>query len=281
MAPSDLPSPPLFRRRLEPPPFPLIDVHAYVGEPMGGGLYGRLVQEEVAGWMDEARVEHVCAFVPQRARYAEANGDLRAWADGTDGRVLPLARLGGAGGPRPIRGIGQAKGAVRAALRRQEEEAVDLDGFAGVLLRPHTDGMPPDAVFREIACRASPVIVHAGEQAPPGWIAQHILPKTTGPVILQHLGAYPGDAHLLREAVALAEREPRVFLDIGVPSLAPFVRFAARRVPEHVLFGSGMPVLHPATAWAHVAAALPGDDGLLRAIGRDNAARLFSLDLDA
>lgn len=246
---------------------------------MGDGLFGRLMQDQVEAQMEEAGIAHVCAFVPQRERYGAANADLRHWAGGTCGRALPFARLGGTRGPRPVRGFAQVTGALRAALTLQEGAPVDLDGFAGVLLCPHTDGLPSDTVFSEIAARRLPVLVHGGQAAPPLWIANTILPRTTGPVVLQHLGAYPGDARLLRTAVALAESEPRIFLDAGVQTLAPFVRYAADRVPGQIVFGSGMPVLYPATAWAHVSAALPGDPARLHAIGCENAARIFSLDL--
>jgi predicted TIM-barrel fold metal-dependent hydrolase len=262
----------------EPPAFPLLDVHAYAGTPSGGGdLYGTLSPEDAERQMGEAGIAVRCVFPPRQPRYAEANAALRRPAQQSEGRLLAFARLGGISGPRPIHGPAQAVAALRARLAAPEAEPLDLDGFAGVLLRPHTDGLPSDAAFREVADRELPVLVHAGQASPPDWIAQHVVPKTTGPVILQHLGSHPGDAQLLRAAVTLAETETRVYLDTAVPSMAAFVRYAADCVPGKLLFGSGAPVLHPATAWAHVAAALPGDDGLLRAVGWENGARLFGL----
>ncbi|WP_423823481.1 amidohydrolase family protein [Salinisphaera sp. SPP-AMP-43] len=269
--------PPLFRAApQQAPAIPLFDVHANLGVTDTDGIgYGRLTADEYLGLMDDAGVHRVCAFPPLMANYDRANIALRDWAMRQSACVLPFARLGGPGGPRPIRQFWQARRAVRARLLREPGPAIDLDGFAGIKLIPHLSGLPEAAIFEAINQRGLPVLVHAGQHSPPSWIARRLLPRLCTPVILAHLGAYPTEADLLAEAVDLAAREPQIHLDTSGVWVSEFLRFAAQRVPHKLLFGSDAPLAHPRVAWLQLATAVR-DDRQLEAIGRLNAERLFA-----
>lgn len=273
--------PPLFRA--DPatvPDVPLFDVHANLGTTDTDGIgYGRLAAGEYVDLMAESGIRRVCAFPPLMADYAQANIDLRDWAASQSACILAFARLGGADGPRPIRQFWQARRALRSRLLGTPAPAIDLDGFAGIKLIPHLSGLPDAATFDVINQRGLPVLVHAGQHSPPRWIEQRLLPRLKTPVILAHLGGYPTEADLLADAVDLATREPQVHLDTSGVWVSEFLRFAARRVPNKLLFGSDAPLTHPRVAWLQLATAVR-DDAVLEAVGWHNAERLFAPWLD-
>ncbi len=93
-----------------------------------------------------------------------------------------------------------------------------------------------------------------------------------GPVVVRRLASYPCAAERLLAVLDRMEDDPRLLLETSGASIAYFVTIAATRFPERVLFGSGGPVFDPEAQLAHVAAALP-DDGVLRLVLHDNAAR--------
>lgn len=275
--------PSLFRDGALPRP-PLVDVHVHLGpsdsDPRDGGelYYPHLAGEEYLRLMDQAGVEWACAFAPQRDHYREANDALRAWAATTGGRVRAFARLGGPRVPVTLPQLWMVRRALRARvvhrLRPRPRDVDTLDGFAGVKLLPHLDGLPDDALLDEIDRRRLPVLVHGGVHVPPRWIERHLVRRLRGPVIIAHLGSFPCDGGLVRQAVELAQRHPHVVLDTSGVWISEFLRHAAARVPEKLLFGSDAPLASPAAAWAQVAASIRDDD-LLRRIGGETARRLF------
>lgn len=263
-----------FREQYRPPPFGPIDVHVHLGPSDTGELYyPRLSGDDWLALADAAGVELACAFPPLRARYGEANRELAAWAATTDGRVRAFARLGGPDIPLTIPALWMLRRKLNYRLRGRPSDLTDpaeLDRYAGVKLLPHLDGLPSDRDLGAIAARRLPVVVHGGTHVPPRWIEQRVLPRVAGPVIIAHLGAFPCDERLLRDAVDLAAREPRVWLDTSGAWLAEFIRHAARAVPHKLLFASDAPLAHPLVAWYHLASAVH-DDALLTRIGGGNA----------
>ncbi len=268
--------------RTHPPEIPdrLVDVHVNVGISDAPGLsYGRLAPDDALRLLDASGVTEACAFPPLMDHYAEANQALAGWAATTAGRVLPFARLGGPR-PVPVRAAWQARKAVRSAIENKIRgerlpDVADLGRYAGVKMIPHLSGVPSDDVLEEISARELPVLVHAGSHVPPRWIEKALLPKLRGPVIVAHLGAFPAYPEGLFEAIDLARRVDRVWLDTCGVWLAAFMQEAARRVPEKLLFGSDAPLVHPRTAWLHTALAVR-DDAVLERIAWRNALDLFS-----
>jgi hypothetical protein len=250
----------------------LYDAHTHVGASDTGQLYyPELTASELFGLMDASGIAQSNIFAPFReGGYREANRTLRETAQASGGRLRALARLGGRRQPVTEPQLWMARRALSKALRSRPDELghEGLDGFAGVKLLPHLDGMPSRALFRAMRERKLPVLIHAGRYATPTWIARHVLPRTGGPLVLAHLGAFPAQEHLLRDAVALAESEGRVWLDTSGIWIAGFLRYAAARVPHKLIFGSDAPFTHPAVAWDHLARSVP-DAGLARRIGTE------------
>lgn len=273
-----------FRERFLPPPVPLIDIHVHIGPSDTGEIYyPELAGAEVLDLMDATDIETACAFAPANyGGYRTPNDALAAWAATTDGRVRPFARVGGARQPVTEPALWmvrrKARGAVVNRLRPRPSD-LGPDGlapFAGVKLLPHLDGMPDAAVFAEIADRRLPVLIHGGRFSSPRWIARAVLPQVPGPLIIAHLGAFPAEFDLLRDALDLAEQHPNVYLDTSGAWVSDFVRDAARRLPERTLFGSDAPLTHPLAAWQQLSSVVR-DDAVLERIGRHNALGLFDL----
>lgn len=262
-----------FVPRPAPPPVPLVDVHVHLGPSDEGGAlyYPLLTGEEYLGLMEVAGVAHACAFSPQRDGYLAANRELRAWAATTDGRILPFARLGGRRVPVTLPALWQVRRKLRALVGDRPPDHDTLDGFAGVKLLPHLDGLPDDDVLDEIEARGLPTLVHGGVHVPADWIEQRLLSRLrTAPLIVGHLGSYPGSEPHLRAAVRLAARRDNVWVETSGAWMASFVAHAVAAVPRKVLFGSDAPLAHPAVAWSHVASVVD-DPHLLAAVARDNA----------
>ena len=176
----------LFRKRI-PPASALFDVHANAlppGVASPPGFDGRQSLDALAA----PEISRALVGPPAMVAYAHANAALRAWAADTGGRFLPMARIGGGGGPRPIREAWQARAALRAMSTKRPADVDTLAGFAAIKLTPHLDGLPARSLLAEIRRRKLPVLVHSGAMCPPAWLAHHLLPHLEGPLILAHLG---------------------------------------------------------------------------------------------
>lgn len=269
-----------------PPDYPLVDVHVHVGPSDSGEIYyPTLSGEAYVELAAAAGVRVACAFAPYRTDgYRAANAALREWAAGTGENgvgsgvgsgvgkgveVLAFARLGGPVvpfaqlPPKPW----QVRRRISPRSRRRPTDVPDsLDGFGGVKLLPHLDGLPDDETFEAISDRALPVLVHCGRFVPPQWVAKAVLPRVSGPVVLGHLGAYPHEARMLETALSLAAEHPRLYLETSGIWDSAFVRRAVEAVPHKVLFGSDAPLTTPAVAWQHVATAVD-DPVAMRLLG--------------
>ncbi len=263
------------------PPHDLIDVHVHLGHSTTGELYyPRLEGEEWLELAAEARVRRAFAFPPLLPGYREANDALADWAATTGGAVAPFARLGGWDVPWTTRQLWQLRRKLRARVgRRRPPDVSDLSRFAGVKLLPHLDGLPGEETFEELNALGLPIVIHGGIHSPPDWIESTVLPRTTGTVVVAHLGCFPAGEPELRAAVDLAGRHDRVHLDTSGVWLAAFLTYAAERVPHKMLFGSDAPLTHPLVAWHHLRCAVHDDDTLAD-IGWRNAEALFDQPAD-
>jgi hypothetical protein len=255
-----------------------IDAHVHVGaSDTGQAYYPTLTGPE---WLDLARaagIDRGVVFPPTMdAGYRASNERLRDWAAGVPDRIRVLARLGGRRLP-----LAEPRGWLvrRAARRAVMPRPLDLiegalAGFAGVKLLPQLDGIPGRRTFEEIADLRLPVLSHSGRFVPARWLARAVVARTTGPVILAHLGAFPAERDLIDEALDLALAQPRVHLDTsGIWETALLAR-AIERAPHKLVFGSDCPLTHPGVAWDQVARLIP-DPGLARRIGGELAAEIF------
>ncbi len=257
-------------------PFPITDVHVHLGPSDTPELYyPTLSVQEYLRVMEATGIERAYAFAPMReGGYRQANANLLEAARASGGKLGAFARLGGRRQPITEPHVWMVRRAIGKARRPRPSDVDSLEGYAGVKLLPHLDGIPSRSLMDEIAERELPVLVHGGRFSTPRWVARTILRRTTGPLILAHLGSFPSERRLLEDAVALARREPRVWLDTSGVWEADFVRYAAARVPEQLIFGSDAPLTHPGVAWTHLARSL-ADDGLLRRMSQQACHEVF------
>ena len=300
----------LFRTAPLPPGLDVFDVHVNAlptGVAAPPGIYRTVSIDEVLGDAeddrgvpaegsdgplddvsgkgdDRPRFRAGCVTPPAGIEFLDSSRRLRARVDRPDGEGWGvLLRLDAGGGARPVAGPLAGPRAALAGRRARDglvgrallEEPALLDGFAGTKLMPQATGLPGDEVIDALGRRALPVLVHAGILCPPRWIERHLLSRLDAPVILAHLGSWPCSADDLAHAVELAARDERVHLETSGANIGNFIRHAAERVPEKLLFGSNRPMCPPPVQFAHVAASVHDDD-VLRAIARGNAERLFA-----
>ena len=261
-----------------------------IDDVLAGARTERAAPGESLGRAHEAtgarpRFRSGCVTPPAGIDLLDGSRRLRARVDEPDGRRWrALLRLDAGGGARPVAGpLSGPRGALARRGARDGRvgrtllaEPALLDGFAGVKLMPQATGLPGDEVLAVLAERGLPVLVHAGILCPPRWIERHVLTKLGDcPLVLAHLGSWPCSADDLAHAVELAARDERVHLETSGANIGNFLRHAAERVPEKLLFGSNRPMCPPPVQFAHVAASVHDDD-VLRAIARGNAERLFA-----
>lgn len=280
LRPVDAGSRTVLRPDLGPPRTPLFDVHVHVGPSDTGELfYPNMKPAEWESIIGQSDVRRSCVFPPLRDTYLRANEALADWAEQTDGAVLPVARLGGEI-PWTTRQLWQLRRKLRGRLDVRRPDVGDLSRFAAVKLLPHLDGLPDDAMFHRINELRLPVIVHGGIHVTAKWIEEEVLSRTVGPVIIAHLGAFPAGDNELVEAIEVARRNERAYLDTSGVLLAAFLTYAADRVGDKLVFGSDAPLTHPLVAWHHLRVSVD-DDALLDQIGWYTPCRIFGVDPDS
>ena len=266
-------------RDCPPPEFAITDCHVHIGASDTGEIYYPELQlGEYESLMDASRIERACIFAPLRNDgYRAANAQLCRDAQRSDHRILPFARLGG----RRIPLTEPAPWLLRRKIRRlvtgrppDVDSAQGLEHFAGIKLLPHLDGVPGDDLIARINELRLPVLVHGGDFCGPAWIERALIRRLRGPVIIAHLGSFPCSEPHLTDAVRVARRHDNVYLDTSGAWHAEFIRYAVKRVPESIIFGSDAPLMHPWVAWQHVCSAVR-DDATLENIGRLAANHVF------
>jgi len=231
--------------------FRVVDVHARV-EPdkerrprPGLGDPEQLERE-----MHQAGV--VRAVVYPNARegdYLKANNAVARMSVGRP--LVAFARIDGA--REPGSGTGSRLRSLTSRGRSDHTTPEDIeqyaydDRFYGFKLHPGKDGLPTDAVLDRLADVSLPVLVHGGEEAPPGTIAEELLSYDI-PVVLSHFGAHPLRVDLMDEAISLLSDHDQLYLDTSVVRYREPLERAIREHPDRVLFGSGAPHTHPNVA---------------------------------
>ncbi|WP_423823480.1 amidohydrolase family protein [Salinisphaera sp. SPP-AMP-43] len=261
------------------PEFALTDCHVHIGASDTGEIfYPELTVAEYQSLMAASGIERACIFAPLRADgYRQANQALAATAAQSDRTLLAFARLSSRAIPLTEPAPWLARRKIRRRLSRRPPDLADpaeLDGFDGVKLLPHMDGVPNRDTLAAIDERRLPLLVHGGDFCGPAWIEKHLIAHTRGPVIIAHLGCFPCAEHHLRDAIAVAARHDHVYLDTSGAWHTEYLRYAVAHIPERIVFGSDAPLMHPWVGWQHVTRAVR-DDKLLEHIGRGAAAEIF------
>ncbi|ROO25624.1 amidohydrolase family protein [Salinisphaera japonica] len=269
----------IFAPRSEFDDIPLTDCHVHIGESDTNEIYyPHLALDEYRRLMAPAGITRACVFAPLRKDgYRQINARLRTAAADPRRSILVFARLAS----RDIPLTEPAPWLVRYKLHRHltgffHEQATpdDLVGFDGVKLLPHLDGCPSRDVLAAIDELGLPLLVHGGDFCSPRWIERHLIRHTRAPVIIAHLGSFPCAERHLKDAVAIAARHEQVYLDTSGAWHHEYLRYAVRRIPKKIIFGSDAPLMHPLVAWRHVSHAV-ADDITLEWIAHGAADEIF------
>jgi len=218
--------------RLRPPAAEVIDAHTHLGLDEDGRS---LTLVQLLAQLDAAGARRACVFPlhdPERQpSYSVPNDRVLAWAQESEGRLVPFCRLDPAEYPLP-----------------EAERCLEL-GARGIKLHPRAqgfqfDGEEMDAVFNLAETASVPILIHAGRGLPPlaDGLAELALRHPGAVLILAH-GAIC-DQGILTSRLA---EHPGVLYDISCFFPLDVIELLARAPVERIVFASDPPYGMPAT----------------------------------
>jgi predicted TIM-barrel fold metal-dependent hydrolase len=247
-----------FEQRL-PTDIAIFDAHVHVGRDVDGmlGDYGELVA--LLERYGDARAFAFCLDEEDRApSFRAANDRTLAYAERSEGRIVPFARL---------------DLADRALV--EAERCLDR-GARGIKLHSRaqpfdTDDETLDSVFALATERRVPVLVHGGAGMPPvaHGLARLLDRHPSGQLIVAHAGV--GDLVALVRHLA---GRPGTFFDTAVWSPLDLLDLLARVPPEQIVYASDYPYGQQPSSLAIAACALRAagaDETAMRAVLGGNA----------
>src|SRR5438105_2218044 len=254
-----------YDRELEralPPNAEIFDAHTHLGDDIDGfrGVYEEL--ERVMEHYGMSRANVFCMDEPDRhPAFRAANDRTLAYAERSDGRLIPYVRLDLAESP------------IEEAVR-----CLDL-GARGIKLHPRAQKFLPNderlaPVFALAAERRVPILVHAGRGLPPiaAGLERLVDSNPGAQLILAHAG--------IADLANLANRfsgKRGVFFDTSVWSAIDLLGLLRLVPPEQVVYASDYPYggQPGSLLMSYRAARASGfDEGQLRAMFAGNAARI-------
>jgi predicted TIM-barrel fold metal-dependent hydrolase len=231
-------------RELVPAGTDIFDAHVHLGTDIDGFVG---VQDELQGIMDRFGIRRAfmfCLDEPDRhPAFRAANDRSLAYAQRSDGRLIPFVRLDLAEGP------------VEEAKRCLDR------GARGIKLHPRAQGFllnddRLDPIFALAAERRVPILIHGGRGLPPiaNELARLVERHDEAQLIIAHAG--------IADLAALARNfagKAGVFFDTSTWSPVDLLDFYRLVPPEQVLYASDYPYgrqpnsLHIALRTARVA----------------------------
>jgi predicted TIM-barrel fold metal-dependent hydrolase len=204
---------------------PIFDAHTHIGDNDPDGFTA--TAEEIVAGLDRAGHARALTFAfHEPGGYRDANDAVLAACAGSDGRLLPLARVA----PGHEDALAEARRCLEA-------------GALGVKLHPRSDGfgLPHPAVEEIIALaheRRAPVLFHAGRGIP-----------RLGESVVEYARAYPGARLILAHAgisdlgwIGPAAAElGNLFFDTSWWLAGDLLSLYASVPPARILYASDLP----------------------------------------
>jgi predicted TIM-barrel fold metal-dependent hydrolase len=217
---------------LRPAQAEVIDAHTHLGLDEDGRS---LTLAQLLEQLDAAQARRACVFPlhdpERRPSYRVPNDRVLAWANESEGRLVPFCRLDPAEAP------------------VQEAERCLAAGARGIKLHPRAqsfvfDGPEMEGVFALAEEAAVPILIHAGRGLPPlaGGLADVALRHPGAVLILAH-GAICDQGIL---TTRLSDH-PGVLYDISCFFPLDVIELFARVPAERIVFASDPPYGMPAT----------------------------------
>jgi len=219
-------------QRLLPEGAEIFDAHTHLGLDEDGRS---LTLEQLLGQLDDAGAKRACVFPlhdpERRPAYRVPNERVQRWADESEGRLIPFARLDPAEEP-----IAEGERSLAAGAR-------------GIKLHPRAqafsfDGPEMDGIFTLAEEAKVPILIHAGRGMPPvaDGLANVALRHPQAVLILAH-GAIC-DQGILTSRLA---DHPGVLYDISCFFTLDVMELLARVPVERVVYASDPPYGRPAS----------------------------------
>jgi predicted TIM-barrel fold metal-dependent hydrolase len=219
--------------RLRPENAEVVDAHTHLGLDEDGRS---LTLAQLLAELDDAGAQRACVFPlhdpARKPAYTVPNDRVLAWAEESDGRLLPFCRLDPAEGP-----VKEGERALAAGAR-------------GIKLHPRAqdfrfDGEEMAEVFKLAEGARVPILIHAGRGLPP--LAEGLVD-----LALRHPGAVLILAHgAICDQGILTTRladHPGVLYDISCFFPLDVIQLFARVPAERIVFASDPPYGLPATS---------------------------------
>ncbi|MBV0901498.1 amidohydrolase family protein [Haloarcula salina] len=206
--------------------------------------------EQLEREMHQAGVVRAVVFPGKReGSYLKANNAVARMT--VERPMVALARVNGARDPgsgpgSTLRNLTSSRTDAHTSPDDIEQYAYD-DRFCGFKLHPPVDGLPDEEVLSQLEAVSLPVIVHGGESFPPETAAETLL-RYDFPVVLSHFGAHPLRRNLMDAAIDLLDSHDQLYLDTSAVRYRRPMERAILEHPDRVLFGSGVPSVHPNVA---------------------------------
>lgn len=207
--------------------------------------------------------------------YMQANNAVARLC--VDRPFVPVARLNG---PRdPGEGATSRLRNMAATLEAHHTDDRDVeqyaygDRFEAFRLDPARDGLPTTDALAVIEDAGLPVFVDAGQSFPPAAAADTLLDYDF-PVVLSSFGGFPLDRGLMTDALELLDEYDALFLDTTAVRYRDVLERGVLEHPDRVLFGSGVPEVHPNVAVMETLT-LDVSEDLMRRVFEKNPARVL------
>lgn len=186
---------------------------------------------------------------PQEEGYLRANNAVARAS--VDRPFVAFARMSG---PRSAGASVRSRFRNLAASRREshtspddvEQYAYD-DRFYGFYLDPAVDGLPDEETLAALADTGLPLLVYGSAGFPPAQVEATLLDRDLT-VVLSHFGGHPLDRERMTTALGLLDDYDEFYLDTAAVRYRGLLEQALREHPDRVLFGSGLPDVHPNVA---------------------------------
>ncbi len=213
-------------RRLVPEGAEIVDVHLHLGRDIDGmvGDYDQL--EELMAAHGISRAFMFCLDEPDRhPAFSAANDRTLAWAERSEGRLIPFVRLD-----------------LNETPIEEAERCLDA-GARGIKLHPRAQGFGATderlgPVFALAAERRVPILIHGGRGLPP--IAAGLAALVERYPETQLIIAHAGIADMAHLAAAMGGRRGVVF-DTSTWSPIDLLDFFRQVPPEQVVYASDYP----------------------------------------
>jgi len=263
--------------------FRVVDVHARLEPPGEDSVEGpAIAAEKLDREMRQAGVVRAVVFPgprPAGTGYLEANNAVARVS--VERPFVAFARINGVRDPGTdtttrIRNFAARRKDHHTTPADVEQYAYD-DRFQGFKCDPTADGLPDGAVLDRLEAVGKPLIVHGGAGFPPEVVEKTLFGRDL-PVVVAHFGGYPADRELMARTLEFLGEYDDCYVDTSFVRYRDLLERGLREHPDRVLFGSGVPAIHPNVAIMEVLTLDVTEDAMRRVFSKNPSRVIAALE---